>query len=260
MDVKHLSINEIREWFKEAERQEVLTYMPSLKEDKRIGIQQLIQQWAQKEKHYQQRVEKWEMMTQEERHLQDMGITLIAGLDEVGRGPLAGPVVAAAVILPSDFYLLGIDDSKKLTPAEREEYAKKIKQEAICYSISFVDHKEIDRINILQATIKAMGQAISELQRQPEYLLIDAMRLPIALPQKSIIKGDAKSISIAAASIIAKVARDEYMCKLAELYPEYGFERNMGYGTKEHQQALERHGITPIHRLSFLTKQIDLAL
>ena len=199
-------------------------------------------------------------MNQEEQRLKDAGITYIAGIDEVGRGPLAGPVVACSVILPSDFYLLGIDDSKKLSASERESFADVIKEKAISYSISYIDSNEIDRLNIYQATIRAMQQSIQDLAVRPEYLLIDAMKLEVDIPQRNIVKGDSKSISIAAASILAKVSRDEYMRQMAFLYPQYGFERNMGYGTKEHLEAIEQYGITPIHRKSFLSNQLKIEI
>ncbi len=172
-------------------------------------------------------------------------------MDEVGRGPLAGPVVAAAVILPEDFFLAGIDDSKKLTEKKREEYNQIIRSQALAISISMIQAPEIDAINIYEATKKAMKAAISGLVPRPDFILIDAMKLEIPFASESIIKGDAKSISIAASSIVAKVARDNLMKDLAKTYPEYGFEQNMGYGTKEHINAIHTYGITPYHRKSF---------
>jgi ribonuclease HII len=255
MDIQQMTITQIKNWFKQAERDEITSYLPSLRSDTRSGIQQLLKQWEQKEQQLQQRLKHWDELNIEEKQLKQDGYTLVAGVDEVGRGPLAGPVVAAAVILPADFFLLGVNDSKQLKREEREEFSKQIREQAVACSVSFIDAKEIDRINIYQATIKAMSQALTDLHTPPQFALIDAMKLPIPLPHKSIVKGDAKSVSIAAASIVAKVARDEWMTEMAQLYPQYGFERNMGYGTKEHINALQAYGPTPIHRRTFLHYQ-----
>lgn len=255
-----MTIAQLKSWLKESEQEEVKDHLSQLKSDPRIGVQRIITQWEQKEELLQQRVQHWHMLNQEEKKLQGKGFSYIAGVDEVGRGPLAGPLVAAAVILPRDFVLFGINDSKQLKKEEREEYDIQIRKQAIAYSITYIEAKEVDRINIYQATIKAMSQALLELATQPEFALIDAMKLPISIPYKSIIKGDTKSASIAAASIIAKVSRDEWMAEMSQLYPQYGFERNKGYGTKEHLQAIESHGPTPIHRRSFLTKQLNVSI
>ncbi len=180
------------------------------------------------------------------------GAILIAGIDEVGRGALAGPVVAAAVILDLACIPAGLNDSKKLTAATREKLDLEIRETAIAYFIARVEADEIDRINILRATRKAMCAAIAALNPAPDYLLIDALQLKeIAITQKAIIKGDAKSVSIAAASIIAKVARDQWMRDYDEAFPGYGFKSNVGYGTAEHLQALRVSGPTKIHRLTF---------
>lgn len=260
MNIAEMTIEQLKSWLNHSEHQEVNLRLSLLKKDPRSGVQRLISQWEQKEKLIQQRLEHWHLINQEEKGLQRKGYTYIAGVDEVGRGPLAGPLVVAAVILPRDFELLGMNDSKQLKKEQRKEFAVKIREQAIAYSIKYVEAKEIDRINIYQATIKAMSQALQELPTQPEFALIDAMKLPISIPHKSIIKGDAKSASIAAASIVAKVSRDMWMEEMSELYPQYGFERNMGYGTKEHIQAIEEHGPTPIHRRSFLRKQLDVSI
>jgi ribonuclease HII len=181
-----------------------------------------------------------------------MGYQLIAGVDEVGRGPLAGPVVAAAVILPEKPELHGINDSKKLSHARRLKLFSQIKQQAISIGVAAIKESIIDKINILQATHLAMHQAITHLNPAPDYLLLDAVRLPqLDIPQQPIIKGDSQSCSIAAASIMAKVIRDELMCLLAKRYPQYYFEQHKGYGTKTHLAALRQHGPSPIHRLSF---------
>lgn len=178
-------------------------------------------------------------------------IDYIAGVDEAGRGPLAGPVVAAAVILPIDFYLPGLDDSKKLSVKKRERFFKEIICSAISYGIGVSTVSEIDEINIYNSSKLAMERAIKALTIKPQHLLIDAMKLNIDIPQTSIIKGDAKSISIAAASVLAKVSRDFYMQKLDKQFPNYYFSKNNGYGTKQHIEAIKQHGIIDDHRKSF---------
>lgn len=187
-----------------------------------------------------------------EQRLFQAGYQRIAGLDEAGRGPLAGPVVAAAVILNPDVPISGLHDSKQLSHKKRLMLATLIKQHAIAFSIVFVNEAVIDQINIYQASKKAMLEAISQLPIQPDYLLSDAMPLKEShLPFEALIHGDALSISIAAASILAKTARDEYMVECAKLYPEYGFEQHKGYPTKAHVEAIHRHGVLPIHRKSY---------
>ena len=188
-----------------------------------------------------------------ERELWSAGKDFIAGVDEVGRGPLAGPVVTAAVILPKDFSLLGVDDSKKLSPKRREELFEQIKDSAVCWAIGRREPDRIDGINILEATKEAMLDAIRALPVKPDHVLIDAVRLPgLEMPQTSIIKGDARSVSIAAASILAKVTRDREMVEMAEIYPGYAFESNKGYGTAAHYEGLRALGPCPIHRKTFL--------
>lgn len=182
-------------------------------------------------------------------------VRFIAGVDEVGRGPLAGPVVAAAVILPRDFDLLGVNDSKKLSEKRREELFDQIMENAVAVHIGLRDQQVIDDVNILNATKQAMEDAVLGLDPRPDIVLIDALELEnIAIPQMGIVKGDSKSISIAAASIIAKVTRDRMMTEYAAVYPGYAFEKNKGYGTKAHYEGLDRQGACPIHRQSFLVK------
>ncbi len=177
----------------------------------------------------------------------------ICGVDEVGRGPFAGPVMAGAVILPKDCEILYLNDSKKLSKKKREALYEEIKEKAISWAVARVENDVIDEINILQATLKAMRKAISQLDPKPDIILVDAVNIPdIDIPQEGIVKGDAKSVSIAAASILAKVTRDRVMEEYAKEYPGYGFEKNMGYGTAEHREALKEHGPTPIHRMSFI--------
>lgn len=189
-----------------------------------------------------------------ERALQETGVRYIAGVDEVGRGPLAGPVVCAAVIMPLDeaSLIVGVDDSKKLSAKKREELSEKIKQMALCYSIVEIDEKTIDEMNILQATRLGMKRAIETLSIAPETVLTDGnMTIDIAFPQRSVIGGDARSYSIGAASIIAKVYRDKLMDEYAKTYPHYGFEKNKGYGTATHIQGIKEQGLCPIHRKTF---------
>lgn len=199
-------------------------------------------------------------MSEFENSLRNNGIKIIAGIDEVGRGPLAGPVYAACVVLPKDFDVLGVDDSKKLSEKKRNELNEKIKEKAIAYGIGIVNNETIDEINILNATKLAMKIAVTNTEKMLEgkcieHLLIDALKLEeVAIPQTGIIKGDSKSVSIAAASIVAKVARDGYMIEQSKIYPYYSFESNKGYGTKAHYEGMREYGFTPIHRKTFLRK------
>ena len=185
----------------------------------------------------------------------DSGVQIICGVDEAGRGPLAGPVCAAAVILPPNANIPGLNDSKKLSDKRRRELYPLIMEQAIAYGIGFADHKEIDEINILQATFLAMERALFQLSVKPELALIDGNRKKdFGIPVKTVVHGDSLSASIAAASILAKVTRDDLMLKMAEEYPQYGFEIHKGYGTKAHYQALAEHGPSPVHRMTFLKK------
>ena len=197
-------------------------------------------------------------MNARETELHRQGYVNIAGVDEVGRGPLAGPVVAAAVVLPEDFDVLGIDDSKKLSEKRREELFDVILEKAVAWGIGMADHSTIDEINILQATKLAMKDAIADLSGKLEgidYVIFDAVKInDLKLPQEAVIKGDSKILAVAAASIVAKVTRDRMMVAYAEEYPGYGFEKNKGYGTKQHYEGIARQGICPIHRKTFLKK------
>ena len=183
------------------------------------------------------------------------GIGAICGVDEAGRGPLAGPVCAAAVILPEHLQIPGLNDSKKLSDKKRRDLFPVIKEQAIAYGIAFATVEEIDEINILQATFLAMERAVAQLNGQADFALIDGNREPkLDIESMAVVKGDSRSASIAAASILAKVTRDDYMEELASQYPQYGFEVHKGYGTKRHYQALEEFGMCPAHRRSFLKK------
>jgi len=187
--------------------------------------------------------------------LKEKGVGIICGVDEAGRGPLAGPVYAAAVILPEHLEIPGLDDSKKLTDKRRRELMPIIKEQAIAYGIGFATEQEIDEINILQATFLAMERAIAQLEGKADFALIDGNReKDFGLPVMTVVKGDSRSANIAAASVLAKVSRDEYMEEMAKQYPEYGFEIHKGYGTKAHYAALTEHGPSPVHRMTFLKK------
>ena len=190
-----------------------------------------------------------------EDELYAQGIQMICGVDEAGRGPLAGPVCAAAVILPPHLDIPGLDDSKKLTDKRRRELMPVIKEKAIAYGIGFASHEEIDEINILQATFLAMERALAQLPVKPELALIDGNReKDFGLPVKTVVKGDSLSANIAAASVLAKVTRDDLMEELAKEYPQYQFEVHKGYGTKAHYAALSEYGPSPVHRMTFLKK------
>ena len=190
-----------------------------------------------------------------ERKLAEQGYQAVCGVDEAGRGPLAGPVCAAAVILPEHWELPGLNDSKKLSAARRRALYPQIITQALAYGIAFASEAEIDEVNILQATFLAMRRAGAQLKLQPDFALVDGNRDPrLALPTQTVIGGDGKSASIAAASILAKVSRDDYMLEMDQKYPEYGFAVHKGYGTRRHYDALRTYGPSPIHRQSFLKK------
>lgn len=193
----------------------------------------------------------WEI----EQNYYDQGLSIVCGVDEAGRGPLAGPVCAAAVILPANLDIPGLNDSKKLSDKKRRELLPIIEQNALAYAIAFCDENVIDEINILQATFQAMSDAVSGLSLKPDVVLIDGNKVPqLDIPAQAVVHGDSLSASIAAASILAKVTRDDLMLKVAQEYPGYGFEIHKGYGTKAHYAALQELGPCPIHRMSFLKK------
>ncbi|MBC1480480.1 ribonuclease HII [Listeria seeligeri] len=220
-------------------------------QDERKGVQKLLISLQKKWEKEAKLVQKLTKMKQYENDLYQQGYKCIAGVDEVGRGPLAGPVVAAAVILPEDFSVVGINDSKQLSEVKRETLFELIKQQAIAVGVGIIEHDVIDEVNIYEATKLAMRMALDELDPSPDFILIDAMPLKYTEAELSLIKGDTKSISIAAASIIAKVTRDRLMKDYDVAYPGYDFLHNMGYGTKNHLNGLNTNGVCPIHRLSF---------
>ena len=225
--------------------------LAELEQDSRSGVIQAI---AKRKRDIQKRIdedERLEGMLTYEKECYARGMELIAGVDEVGRGPLAGPVVAAAVILPKACKIPGLNDSKKIPKSKHKEIYEAMLQNAIAIGIGVKDNQVIDQVNIYEATKLAMMEAIGQLDPQPQHLLIDAMRLDLPIPQTSIIKGDANSLSIAAASIVAKVTRDQMMEEFDKEYPGYDFAKNAGYGTAKHLAGLVQLGVTPIHRRSF---------
>jgi ribonuclease HII len=226
-------------------------FLDYLKNDERKGVQRMLLKWEKQEQLKKQLHDQFISMTSFERKYRAEGFQFIAGIDEAGRGPLAGPVVAGAVILPEDFYLPGLNDSKKLNELKRDEYFEAINAQALAVGVGIVSAADIDEINILQASKKAMLAAISQLKISPDFLLIDAVKLDTPYPFEALIKGDSRSISIAAASIVAKVTRDRLMKELSLEFPQYGFQANMGYGTAEHLKAIQEHGVTPHHRKTF---------
>lgn len=225
--------------------------LAELEQDSRSGVIQAI---AKQKREIQKRIdedERLEKMLAYEKELYAQGIDLIAGVDEVGRGPLAGPVVAAAVILPKACKIPGLNDSKKIPKSKHKEIYEAVFQNAIAIGIGIKDNHVIDQVNIYEATKLAMMEAIGQLDPRPQHLLIDAMKLDLPISQTSIIKGDANSLSIAAASIVAKVTRDQMMEEFDKEYPGYDFAQNAGYGTAKHLAGLDKLGVTPIHRRSF---------
>lgn len=246
------SVSEIKEQLQKAALHELPDYIQKYSADERSSVQKLVIQAKKRIDVFEKEKLRTEQMKRYENEYDSY--TYICGIDEVGRGPLAGPVVAGAVILPKDKDIYYLNDSKQLSEKKREELYDVIMQEAVAVGLGEVSPERIDEINILQATYEAMRQAISKLEPQPDLLLNDAVKIPLVeIPQVPIIKGDAKSVSIAAASIVAKVTRDRMMVEYDRLYPEYGFSSNKGYGAAAHIEALKKYGPTPIHRRSFIT-------
>ena len=245
------SISQIKEEFEQADAAQRAVLYEVYSSDDRAGVKKLVSAYRKKE----------EALQKERMRLEDMRsfehkystYSLICGIDEAGRGPLAGPVVAGAVILPKDCEILYLNDSKKLSPAKREALYEEIMEKAEAVGVGMASPARIDEINILQATYEAMREAVYNLGVTPELLLNDAVTIPdVSIPQVPIIKGDAKSVSIAAASIIAKVTRDRLMVQYDKILPGYGFARHKGYGSKDHIEAIRRLGSTPIHRRTFI--------
>ena len=246
------SISEIKREFEQAGELELPALFAQYESDARNGVTALIVRYRKQLAKLSAERERLEKMRCYEHQYEQQG--LVCGIDEAGRGPLAGPVVAAAVILPKNCEILYLNDSKQLTEKRREAMFDEIKDKAVAYGIGMASPARIDEINILQATYEAMRQAVSRLSVQPQLLLNDAVTIPeIQIPQVPIIKGDAKSVSIAAASIVAKVTRDRMMEEYDKVLPEYGFASNKGYGSAAHIEALKKYGPSPIHRKTFIT-------
>ena len=245
------SIGEIKALLQAADLKGLPAFINTYKEDERAGVASLVEKAKKQLNAYEKELARTEKMKSFEKEY--ASYSYICGIDEVGRGPLAGPVVAGAVILPKDCDILYLNDSKQLSEKKREELYDVIMEKAVSTGLGFVSPERIDQINILQATYEAMREAIAKLSPQPDLLLNDAVTIPkVAIRQVPIIKGDAKSISIAAASIIAKVTRDRLMVQYDSVFPEYGFASNKGYGAAAHIEALRKYGPTPIHRSSFI--------
>ncbi|MCR5678385.1 MAG: ribonuclease HII [Agathobacter sp.] len=244
-------ISSIKALLKETEDANLGAFIQMYQDDERSGVQKIVVSARKRLNKLEAEKARIEQLKFYEKKYQDY--EFICGIDEVGRGPLAGPVMAGAVILPKDCDILYINDSKKLSEAKREALYEEIMEKAVAVAIGVNTPERIDEINILQATYEAMREAISNLSQQPDLLLNDAVTIPeVTIRQIPIIKGDAKSISIGAASIVAKVTRDRLMVEYDKMYPQYGFASNKGYGSAEHIEALKKYGPTPIHRRSFI--------
>lgn len=247
----NIKIAQVKLEFMQADISAIPAIIEKYQSDERSGVINICSQYKSKFDNYHMELKRMDSMKVYERKYNNYNY--ICGIDEVGRGPLAGPVIAGAVILPKDCDILYINDSKKLSERKREELYDEILQSAISFGIGSIPPNKIDEINILQATLEAMKQAVNNLKVEADILLIDAVTIPnMSIRQVPIIKGDAKSISIAAASILAKVTRDRYMVAYDKIFPGYGFADNKGYGSKQHIEAIKRLGPTPIHRKSFI--------
>ena len=251
--MKAAQIREIYNSIGKTDEDALTAFICEYGQDERAGVRSIAAMAQKSLDRLHQERERLEKMRSYERDCEQKGYTLICGIDEAGRGPLAGPVVAGAVILPEDCEILGLNDSKKLSEKRREALFDEIREKAIAFGTGVIGPRRIDEINILQADYEAMCEAIGTLSVMPQVLLNDAVIIPqVRIEQKSIIHGDAKSVSVAAASIIAKVTRDRMMEEYDSLFPEYGFARHKGYGTADHYAAIKKYGPCPIHRRSFL--------
>ena len=252
------SISEIKAELENADKDTRESLLELCKKDTRKGVLKLVEKYEKQKAAMAEELERLKKMHEFEDKYSEY--EYIAGIDEAGRGPLAGPVVAASVILPKDCEILYLNDSKQLSAKRRDELFDEIKQKAIAYGIGIVSQGRIDDINILQATYEAMREAIGRMseKQNPDLLLVDAVHIPdVDIKQVGIVKGDAKSVSIAAARILAKVTRDRFMVEMDKLYPEYGFASHKGYGSKSHIEAIKKHGASPIHRQTFIKNFVD---
>lgn len=251
-------IEEISKRFEVANETELKDLIARYEADERAGVRKIAEKHAKRYAALLKERERMHALFEYERYYYEQGYQVICGIDEAGRGPWVGPVVAGAVILPRDCDILYVNDSKKLSEAKREELYEVIKEKAVSWAVGSASEKRIDEINILQATYEAMREAISKLSPAPEVLLNDAVIIPkVDKPQVKIIKGDAKSATIGAASIMAKVTRDRMLVEYDKIYPEFQFAKNKGYGTKDHIEALRKYGPTPIHRRSFIKNYVE---
>ncbi len=255
---KRKSMNDIRNEYKSCAPEDLSDFIQTYGSDQRAGVLSIVQNAKKKLDKYNKELERLESIREFEKKYEE-DYEYICGIDEVGRGPLAGPVVACAVILPKGCRIIGVDDSKKLSAAKREALYDEILDKAVAVGIGYVGPERIDEINILQATYEAMRQAVAALDPSPDLLLIDAVRIPeLDVKQVPIIHGDARSISIGAASIVAKVTRDRLMDEMEEKYPGYSFAKNKGYGTQAHIEGLQKLGPCEIHRKTFITHFISV--
>ena len=247
------SIAEIKEELAAVNIADIKKALKQYKDDERAGVKKLVESFEKKYDAYLKEQKRLDMMLEYENKYYSKGSEYIAGVDEVGRGPLAGPVMAAAVILPKDCRIEGLNDSKQLSAKKRDELFEIIKQNAVSIGIGCVDNRMIDRVNIRNATHMAMKAAVENLEQKLDNILVDGSdTIPdVEIPQENIIKGDSKSMSVAAASVVAKVLRDRLMFEYAKEYPGYDFENNVGYGTKKHYEGIRNLGLTAIHRFSF---------
>lgn len=251
-----MNAKEIGDLLKNTAPERLPEVLQGFQTDNRASVKNLVERYQKKYDAYLKELERLKEMTAYERRYAQY--EYICGIDEAGRGPYAGPVVAAAVILPKDCQILYLNDSKQLSEVKREQLYDEIMEKAVAVGVGVVGPDVIDQINILQADYQAMRQAVQKLSVQPQLLLNDAVTIPgVSIPQENIVHGDAKSLSIAAASVIAKVTRDRMMVMYDELYPQYGFAKHKGYGSASHEEAIRKYGLSPIHRRSFTRKFQD---
>ncbi|MCG0237954.1 MAG: ribonuclease HII [Firmicutes bacterium] len=249
LSLKRMSLKQLQQLIQERGPEIYPEVIAALSGDPRGGAQRLVRYCQARLEEWQRTRERLERMYSYERQVWAMGYRLVAGLDEVGRGPLAGPVVAAAVILPGEVYLPGLEDHRRLSERKRLELYQRIQETAVAVGVGMADPEGIDESSVLMATYKAMAKAVEALPVTPDYLLVDSLHLPgVRQPQSPVAGGDAISCSIAAAAVVARVTRDQYMIEMDRLYPQYGFANHKGYGTPEHRAALEKYGPCPIHR------------
>lgn len=252
--MKRPTIKNLKEKADAMDPGEAFGWLSGLGEEYGDSVRKLADSYFRKQQALQKEYDRLQGMSQMEFEAYSEGYQFVGGIDEAGRGPLAGPVVAACAILPPGLFLHKLNDSKKLTPAWRDILYDQIKEKALAYGIGIVENGLIDEINIYEATKKAMRLAVDKMTIRPDFLIIDAVRLPVEIPQRAVPKADQNSVSVAAASILAKVTRDRIMEKMDRIYPGYGFAQHKGYGTKEHMMAIREKGLCPIHRRTFTSK------